>query len=124
MAQGTASGLVLVSGSLLEELLTEIRALVANIGGILPDATGRVRVLLEGCGAPSNTEGVSQLSSPASGALPVNIAGIGVVAAQGATSAQFVITMPYEGGQPANTNVGSLMNISSYNALRPGIVTS
>lgn len=95
MAQGSASGLVQVSGSLLEELLTDIRVLVANLGGTFPDTSGRVRVLLDSITSTAVLTTVTTLTNVAN-----------------------------EGSQPANTNVGSLMNISSYNALRPGIVVS
>lgn len=95
MAQGSASGLVQVSGSLLEELLTDIRILAANMGGSFPDSAGRVRVLVDSITASLTLTTVTTLTNV------VN-----------------------EGSQPANTNVGSLMNISSYNALRPGIVVS
>jgi hypothetical protein len=113
MAQGTASGLVQVSGSLLEELLTDMRVLVANMGGTFPDAAGRMRVSIE------NTGG--NLFGPNNQGIPVTPTAWGI----GASQVLGVISnLAQEGGQPANTNVGSLMNIASYNALRPGIVVS
>lgn len=95
MAQGTASGLVQVSGSLLEELLTDMRVLVANLGGTFPDPAGRVRVLIDS-----------------------------MTTALTLTTVTTVTNLAQEGSQPANTNVGSFMNIAAFEGIRRQIVVS
>lgn len=95
MAQGTASGLVQVSGSLLEELLTDMRVLVANLGGTFPDTAGRVRVLLD---AMTSTVTLATVTT------------VGNVSS--------------EGGVPANSNVGSFMNTAAFEGIRRQIVVS
>lgn len=103
MAQGSASGLVLVSGSLLEELIMELRTLVANMAGQLPDPAGRTRVSLDATGLGAT----------------VNITNLTTVA-----SVLALTNLLQEGGQPANTNVGSLLNIGADIGQRACIVVS
>ena len=88
-----------VAGSLLEELLTDLRVLVANLAGSLPDTAGRTRILLDAV-----TAGATIAATVSTVATVTNVA--------------------QEGGQPANTNVGSLMNVVAYNGLRQQITVS
>lgn len=93
-----------INGSLLEELLMELRVLAANLGGSFPDTTGRTRVLIEALSAG------------------LTLATVTTVTTVGAVSA--VTNIVSEGGQPANTNVPSLMNVVAYNGLRTQIVVA
>lgn len=90
-----------INGSLLEELLMELRILVANLAGSLPDTAGRTRVLVDSITGSLTLGTVTTVSTVTS-----------------------VTNVAQEGSQPANTNVPSLMNIAAYNALRPQIVVS
>jgi len=95
MSVGKASGQVVVTSSVLEELLQKLQALVGQMGGTWADSLGRNRVFLDA----ANAALVLTIATPA------------------------VSNVAQEGGIPANTNVLAMMQ-SAANIVRSQITVS
>lgn len=104
-----------VNGSLLEELLMEMRTLVANMAGQLPDAAGRMRVTMDAVGSTAMTAAAS---------VPVNLLTNSVTATNtAAQAASLAVNVQNEGGVSAAMNVPALIQ-TAYAPLRAQITVA